>query len=66
MSAFILNNLLAVLWIALFMKSKNEKQLQVAHFLFLAIAIGILIHSCLSAFAPHYSIGTQISEYDSS
>lgn len=50
-AAFILNNVLAVLWIALFVKTKQEKQLQVTHFLLLVIAIGILVHSCLTTFS---------------
>ena len=62
----ILHNLLAVLWIILFLKSKNEKQLQVTHFLFLIIAIGILLYSCWNAFSLLYSTGIQISEYESS
>lgn len=65
-ATFILNNLLAVLWIALFVKSQKEHRLQVTHFLFLVIAIGILVHSFLTAFSPDYSIGIQISEYESS
>ncbi|OES43890.1 hypothetical protein [Domibacillus iocasae] len=61
---FILNNLLAVLWIALFVKTKKENRLQITHFLFLLIAIGILVHSCAAAFSPYYGMGIQISKYE--
>ncbi|WP_156151363.1 hypothetical protein [Domibacillus indicus] len=55
MLSFVLNNLLAVLWIILFVKTKKENGLQAAHFLFLFIAIGILVYSCLDTFPPLYS-----------
>ncbi|MCM3787859.1 hypothetical protein M3221_05420 [Domibacillus indicus] len=53
---FVLHNLLAVLWIILFVKTKREHRLQITHVLFLAIAVGILVHSCWTVF---YSTGIQ-------
>ncbi|OMP66310.1 hypothetical protein BTO28_12640 [Domibacillus epiphyticus] len=44
-----LNNLLAILWICLFLKNKKENKLQVTNFLLLTFAIGILINSFYSA-----------------
>jgi heme/copper-type cytochrome/quinol oxidase subunit 4 len=49
MVSYALNNLLAILWIFLFLKSKRESGVQITHFLFLIFAIGILINSLYSA-----------------
>ncbi|WP_156153575.1 hypothetical protein [Domibacillus robiginosus] len=45
-SSFVLHNLLAVLWIVLFVKTKRERRLQITHVLFLTIAAGTLAYSC--------------------
>lgn len=50
---FLLHNLLAALWIVLFVKTKREHRLQITHILFLVLAIGILVHSCFTVFSTY-------------